>query len=153
MTLAVIRPAPLAAMADMLAADGLPVSARKAFSSPQAVARAQGSKGRSWGYLETASGCCVACAGLFPQGDGGGVPVFEAWFLCRPAARRHMLAFLRLAHLTLRAALEDGPVEIVARTAALDVPGGRMARLLGFSPAGVEAGAQIWRLPCPASSA
>lgn len=119
MTLHLLRPAPLLALAEMLAGEDLPAGL-----TPQAVARAQAGAGKCWGVAR-ADGLVVACAGVMPW-DGG----YEAWFLARPELAPHLAAFVRLAQLTLRCATDDRMV-----TARVETPAGaRLARLLGFAP-------------------
>jgi hypothetical protein len=118
--------------------------------SPQAIARAQGQGGRSWGYLD-AKGVCVACAGLLPLAapppddprPAARVRCFEAWFLARPAAAAHMLSFVRWAQLTLQRVAQDGPIEARAYVAEGHTPGQRIVRAIGFRRDAM-AGADTW---------
>lgn len=79
---------------------------------------------------------------------GGYVPslelgCWECWFHAGPHAAPHMLAFVRLARLTLDVVphSDPRPIEAIVRTRA----GGRLARAIGFHPVGAVGAVQVWR--------
>jgi hypothetical protein len=122
MTLRLVRPAPLLPLVEMLAGDDMPAGL-----TPQLVARAQSAMGRTFGYVDDA-GACVACIGLIETGPGE----LEAWFACLPGLANHLLAFVRLAQLTLEHARHDATV--TTRVSPGWKPGEKLARLTGFRP-------------------
>ncbi len=131
------RPAPLADLTVMLASS-FATGAGAKVGVYEAAARYQ-KLTRSWGAY--AGRLCVACGGLYPHGDGA----LEAWFACRPEARRAIRSIATQARLTLRLIADAERVEIFARVAAGWAPGQRLARAVGFRL--LEAGAvERWGL-------
>lgn len=94
-----------------------------------AVLKRQVLIGEAWSARNDA-GELVALFGFLPMDmEEGPAPGAVAWFSHGPAASRHMLAFARLARLTLiRSAY--GHAVVQAATAA----GARLARCAGFQP-------------------
>jgi hypothetical protein len=136
MTLIRFSPAPYHALVAMLNDDPSVAYERKLLGSAGVAKAALLPDAYSFGFAQ--DGFCLACAGFVPVGETlDGAPVYEAWFTCRPTLARHMLAFVRLAQLTLRELPHDAIVE--AYVAPGWRPGERLAHLLGFKSAGGSA--------------
>lgn len=131
MTLRLVRPAPLIPLVEMLAREDMPSGL-----TPQLVARVQNAVGKSWGFVRD-DAAVVACAGLMPYGEHER----EAWFACSPDLAPHMLAFVRLAQLTLAHATDDASV--TTRVEPGWTPGEKLAHALGFTRA-EQPGLWIW---------
>lgn len=94
-----------------------------------AILKRQVHIGEAWS-ARTDAGELVALFGFLPLDlEEGPAPGAIAWFSHGPAASRHMLAFARVARLTL-AASPYGHAVVQAATAA----GARLARCAGFQP-------------------
>lgn len=117
-----------AAWSDCLACAGGRALARKA-------AIWQRGKGETCALF--ADGALLGVAYLVPDAEGR----LEFCLSLRPAARANIMALCRLAHLTLTAAAENGAV-VICHVMEGNRSGARMARLVGFRPAG----GTLWRL-------
>jgi hypothetical protein len=83
----------------------------------------------------------IAAAMLYPlEPERPGERLVELAFVCLPELRRHMLAFVRLAHLTRDRLANDGPVRVRAHVRTGHRPGSRMATMLGMRLVGTFGG-------------
>jgi len=99
----------------------------------------QASQGLAFAFRD-ATGAAVCVGGYVPWERFG---VWECWFHASPAAAPHMLAFVRLARLTLDALPQSDPrpVEAAVRTRA----GARLVSALGFRRVGGAGPVDVWR--------
>lgn len=122
-------PAPYHTLAAMLAAQESAGACPKPLNA-ESLAKLQLMGGKTYGFHLAEN--CLACAGLAEVGDTlEGAPILEAWFACWPELGAHMLAFVRLAQLTLAELPHDAIVEAVISDGHR--PGERLATLLGFT--------------------
>lgn len=137
MALRLIAPAPVAAVAAMMAATGLPTSMRK-FTDASRGAATLVLRGFSWAAIDE-QGHALATWGAAAEGER-----FEGWILAAPdLAAPRMLGVLRLAQLTLRQIVQDGAV-VFTRVAKGNRSGQRIVRFLGMARTGERHGYEIW---------
>ncbi|MGJ0393027.1 MAG: hypothetical protein ACR650_09755 [Methylocystis sp.] len=128
MALALSRPAPVLALAEMLAEDARahsidPFLAARMVNSPGEA----GQKAKSYGVIDE-RGDCLACWGLAPVGPRE----LFLWFEATSGLAPRLLEALRLTQLTLPYAAENALV--TACVAPGHKPGEKIARWLGLSP-------------------
>jgi hypothetical protein len=128
MTVTLTSPATIFELADLAGA-----MTRLHWSIAKGLARS------SHSYAFHAGDELVALAGLLPEQLPGGGLVTELWFCPGPKAGRHMLGIVQASKLTLARSPYRG-IYTICRSE----PGKRLARLLGFSPAGSSELGEIW---------
>jgi hypothetical protein len=122
-------PAALPDVLDLFAAAGL----MKPLHFKAAMVQISRSELFAW----SAGGAPIAAGMLYPMDpERPGERLVELAFVCRPEISRHMLAFIRSAHLTRRRLANDGPIRVRAHVRTGHLPGSRMAAMLGMRPAG-----------------
>lgn len=90
-------------------------------------------------------GPLIAALGFLPlPPEEPGEDLQEMWFVCAPAIVPHLVAWVKLARLTLARLAQDGRLRIRAHVAAGHRPGQRLCRLLGFAPAGRDGSFEQW---------
>lgn len=133
MPLRATSPAPLPDVLDLFAASVV----MKPLHVKCAIVQAARSESIAW----YEGGRPIAAAMLYPLDlETPGERLLELAFVCRPELARHMLAFLREAHLTRDRLANDGPVRVRAHVRTGHRPGARMAAILGMRPVGIFGG-------------
>jgi hypothetical protein len=128
-TLRLVTPAPAGAVLDLYAAS-VPMK-------PINVKAAILQLARSENFAFYAGEAPIAAALLYPlPAEIPGERLVELAFVCRPELSRHMLAFIRLAHLMRARLAKDALLRVRAHVRRDPRPGHRLAALLGMTLVG-----------------